>query len=260
MARADLEQRATLQQDAQRMMILHGRAASPHYRHGDDGAVVDAVDEIANAQRRDGPISLRRGDRCVGSGADGAHDLAPLPDSTFAANGELAAGATLQASLVASRTRLRRRVRATCRRPDTSPFGRINGLTNRVLSSVFAGAARAHTAVFVPALEPRCGALRACGRLRSRAVGGQRRSSAAIARLRDHPLALLANTRGAAVRPKVVAPTAVCHVEAGARSPSAEGHAGAAGVGRSRGTSRCAYAIRPLARAAATRRQDEQQL
>src|SRR5258707_439478 len=97
MAGADLENRAVGEHDAHDAVGGHPRASDANERHGHDGAVIDAVDEIADAQRRDGTITVRRRDRCVGRRADRAEARSPPPVTSFADDGQIAIAAALRA-------------------------------------------------------------------------------------------------------------------------------------------------------------------
>ena len=65
-ARADLEHGAARERDAHDVVIVDRRAVDAEQRDGDDGAVVDAVDEIAGGELGDGAVARRRGDGRVG--------------------------------------------------------------------------------------------------------------------------------------------------------------------------------------------------
>lgn len=83
-SRANLQDCPIFQNDAHDVMLRDRCSMDANERDGDDGIAVHAVHQIANPQRSNGTVAIRRGDGCVGSSADRAvRRIQPFPRSAL---------------------------------------------------------------------------------------------------------------------------------------------------------------------------------
>jgi len=87
---ADFENVSVCELDAHDMMRVNRGVTREHDGHGNDGAVVHAVHEIADADFGDRTFARRSRDRRVRRRADGAASAPPLPKAAAANDVQIA--------------------------------------------------------------------------------------------------------------------------------------------------------------------------
>src|SRR5262249_32883222 len=133
--------------------------------NGDDGLAIDAVDEVAGAQRRYRTIADRRGDGCIRGRADRTVTLTPLPDAAFTNDFKVAIRAARSPGRATRRTGLWPCRPASGAWRGAIPFWWTDHSAARVAGSSLALTAPAACPVPVPAGD---GRIRARRRVRGR--------------------------------------------------------------------------------------------